>query len=216
MCFYAGLEVRLPTEETKYFDFAWPTFCYGVRSLDWMGLAQHQVMYTHMQMYELQHGKSLSFFIATLGSMTSARALLLINVYDGFKLDAKFHPESEGPCIPTMVVPHKTGQELMEISKMYGRDVQVRIQHGGGEAGGEGEGEGEGEVAGDPDEWDVIPSPQPQGTSYSTYSMHSVLAACCAFPNLMLPLSTAEEVPCFSSPVQSVSTYTAIKDGKPL
>ena len=165
VCFYAGLEVRLPTEETKYFDFAWPTFCYGVRSLDWMGLAQHQVMYTHMQMYELQHGKSLSFFIATLGSMTSARALLLINVYDGFKLDAKFHPESEGPCIPTMIVPHKTGQELMEISKMYGRDVQVRIQHGGGEAGGEGEGEGEGEVAGDPDEWDVIPSPQPQGTT---------------------------------------------------
>ena len=149
----------MPTEETKYFDFAWPSFCTSPRSLDWLGLAQHQVTFPHIQIHELKHGESLGFYFSTLGSMTSAMALVLVNPYDGFKLDQKFHPENEGPCVPTLVVPHRTGVELLKILRLYNREVQVRIHATGKEE------EAKESQAAQPlpqrisDEWDVIPSP---------------------------------------------------------
>ena len=171
--------MRLPTEETRYFDFAWPSFCNTPRSLDWLGVAQHQVNYTHMQLYQLQKGESLSFFLSTLVSLTSARALVLINVYDGYKLDEKIRPEMDGPSIPTMVVSHRTGQELVEIVRMYEREVQVRVHRGGAqreEGGGEGERERE-RGPGDPDEWDVIQSPL--GTVHVSLSISTVRTCTC-------------------------------------
>ena len=116
-------------------------------------------MFPHIQIHELNHGESLGFFLSTLGSMASAMALILVNVYDGFKLDQKFHPENEGPCVPTLVVPRRTGVELFEILRLYDREVQVRVHSTGmGEEARENQ-------AAQPlpqrvsDEWDVIPSP---------------------------------------------------------
>lgn len=153
------MEVRLPTEETKYFDFAWPPFCNSPRSLDWLGLADHQVTFHHIQIHQLKHGESMGFFLSTLGSMTSAMALILVNVYDGFKLDQKFHPEKGGPGVPTLVVPHRTGVELFEILWLYGREVQIRVH-----CTGKGEEAGKSQTVQPQtqrisDEWDVIPSP---------------------------------------------------------
>ena len=44
-----GMAVKLPTEETHYFDYAWPPFAQSPRDLEWMGLAEHQVTYPHLQ-----------------------------------------------------------------------------------------------------------------------------------------------------------------------
>ena len=159
----AGMEVKLPTDESRYFDYAWPPFCSTPRNLKWLGLSRHQVMYEHMQLYELNHGQSLSFFLSTLGSMTSARALVLINVDDKYKLNERFLPATPdgGPCIPTIVVTRKTGLELLEILRLYGREVQVQVHGGEGVMDGEGEGdEGEGREEDPSDEWDVIQSPR--------------------------------------------------------
>ena len=41
--------MKLPTEETHYFDYAWPPFTQSPCDLRWMGLAEHQVTYPHIQ-----------------------------------------------------------------------------------------------------------------------------------------------------------------------
>ena len=85
--------------------------------------------------------------------MASAKALILVNVYDGFEVDEKFHPQNEGPCIPTLVVPRKTGEQLFEFVSMYGREVEVRVHCTDvGE-------DGERQEVSREDEWDVIQSP---------------------------------------------------------
>ena len=152
-------------EEKRFFNFAWAPFCDAPpSSLGWLGLAHHQVLFEHVQIQELQPDKSLSFLLSTFGSLTSARGLILVNVYDGYRLDDKYRAESEGPCVPTMVVSRRTGAELLGIVREHGRDVEVRV-HGGGVEGEEGEG-------GISDDWDVVSSPR--GTS----SWSSLVCVC--------------------------------------
>ena len=43
------MALKLPTEETHYFDYAWPPFTQSPCDLEWMGLAEHQVTYPHLQ-----------------------------------------------------------------------------------------------------------------------------------------------------------------------
>lgn len=145
----AGLEVKLTkTEEKRFFNFAWAPFCDSPVSLDWLGLAHHQVTYEHIQIHQLKSDQSISFILSTLGSLTSARALLLVNTYDGYELDQRFRPQSEGPCLPTMVVSQRTGAELMELLKVHERDVEVKVHRGGLEEEGE-------------EDWEVITSAPP-------------------------------------------------------
>ena len=160
------MEVRLPTEETKKFDYAWPPFCNSPRQIEWLALARHQVTYPHIQLYELKHGESLTFFMNTLGSMTSAKALVLVNMYDGFEIDKKFFPQNDGLLVPTIVVPRKTGEALFEIMRLYGREVSVRLQcSASAEAVETAE-----PTKDDPDEWDVIQAPE--GIKYYMYMMY--------------------------------------------
>ena len=81
-----GVAVKLPTEETHYFDYAWPPFSQSPRALGWMGLTQHQATFPHMQLYQLKVGDSLSFFMSTLGSMTAAKALMLVNTTNSLQV----------------------------------------------------------------------------------------------------------------------------------
>ena len=165
----AGLEVKLTrTEEKRFFSFAWAPFCDSPLSLDWLGLADHQVNYDHIQLHKLQPDKSLSFVLSTFGSLTSTRALLLVNTYDSYELDEQFRPKSEGPCLPVMVVTKETGAGLLGFLKQHGRDVEVKVH----EAGSLEEGEGE------PDDWEVIPSLPPQGIIYQRIICNNLYGEC--------------------------------------
>ena len=84
-------------------------------------------------------------------SLTSARALLLVNTDNSYELEEQFRLKSEGSCLPAIVVTKTTGEELLGLLREHGRDVEVKVHRG---------------VTLDErvgDEWEVIPSPSPRG-----------------------------------------------------
>ena len=123
------LKVRTTTDEhEQMYECTWAPFNESREQIDWINLAKSQVTFPNMQLHELKEGASMGFFMSTVESMPSTRALLLINVDNTFEVDWKFNPKDGNPSIPTLIVTKKVGAALSELLEVYPRTVEVKVE----------------------------------------------------------------------------------------
>ena len=68
----------------------------------------------------------MGFFLSTVGSMPSTKALLLVNTNNTLALDKKFYPAKD-VLLPTLVVTKSVGAVLSRLIDENLRSVEVKI-----------------------------------------------------------------------------------------
>ena len=126
----SDIELTLRTDpdgKEQKLECAWAPFNKSQQPLDWMGLAEHEVMFPHMQLRELKEEDSMSGFISAMESMPAMKALLLVNITNSLIVDTKYLLKEDGPSVPTLVVARETGVLLKEHIKVHKEKVEVRV-----------------------------------------------------------------------------------------
>ena len=106
------------------YECAWAPFSESREPTDWVNLTKSQVIFPNTQLHKVK-GASICFFVSTVESMPSRKALYLINVDNTFEVDSKFHPKDQNPIVPTVVVTKKVGAALSELNP---RAVEVKLE----------------------------------------------------------------------------------------
>ena len=126
-----GLHLKLTNQanpESRCFDYAWAACNQSARPLEWLGLTTSETTYQHIRLHELKKDDSLSYFMATLSSIPAARAMILVNSENSFRLSEKFDSEDQIPPVPVLVVTKETGRELLKLVEANPREVEVKVE----------------------------------------------------------------------------------------
>ena len=91
-----------------------------------MNLVKSAIPYSNIVMHELKEGASVGFFLSTIESMPSTKALLLVNTDNTLAVDKKFYPASD-VSLPTLVVTKEVGTALNGLIDDNPRNVKVQI-----------------------------------------------------------------------------------------
>ena len=121
------LEVCItPDSTSQKYECTWAPFSSPNELRDPMNLVKSPVTYPNMVMHELKEGASMGFFLSTVESMPSTKALLLVNTDNTLAVDRKFYPASD-VSLPTLVVTKEVGTALSQLIDDNPRNVEVKI-----------------------------------------------------------------------------------------
>ena len=108
------------------YECAWAPFSSPNELGDPMNLIKSPVTYPNMVLHELKEGASMGFFLSTIESMPSTKALLLVNTDNTLAVDKKFYPAGD-VSLPTLVVTKEIGTFLSRLIDDKPRNVAVKI-----------------------------------------------------------------------------------------
>ena len=121
------LEVCItPDGISQKYECAWAPFSSPNELRDPMNLIKSPITYSNMVIHELKEGASMGFFLSTVDSMPSTKALLLVNTDNTCAVDKKFYPASD-VSLPTLVVTKEVGTFLSRLIDDKPRNVSVKI-----------------------------------------------------------------------------------------
>ena len=121
------LEVCIsPDGTSQKYECAWAPFSSPNELRDPMNLVKSPVTYPNMVMHELKEGASMGFFLSTVESMPSTKALLLVNTENTLAVDKKFYPAGD-VSLPTLVVTKEVGTTFSRLIDDNPRNVAVKI-----------------------------------------------------------------------------------------
>ena len=122
------LEVCItPDGTSQKYVCAWAPFSSPSVLKDPMNLIKSPITYSNMVMHELKEGASMGFFLSTVESMSSTKALLLVNTDSTLAVDTKFYPAGD-VSLPTLVVTKEVGTALSRLIDDNPRSVKVQIE----------------------------------------------------------------------------------------
>ena len=106
---------------------AWAPFNEKTHEIDWLPLVTYQVTFENMTIHQLKEEDSMDFFMSTLYSIPSIKAVLLINTENNLHIDKKFCPKSEKTPVPTLVLARDVGIALRDLADINPRNIDVKV-----------------------------------------------------------------------------------------
>ena len=112
----------------KSYSCAWAPFNDTSQEVDWLTLTTSQVTFPNMMVHQLKETECIDFFMSTVHSMPSTKAILLINTDNSFDIDEKFFPKNERLSQPTIVVSRDVGIALRDLANTNPRSIEVKLK----------------------------------------------------------------------------------------
>ncbi len=98
------------------------------QAIDWLPVSLQEETTDHIRCHHLQRESvDVPLLMATLGSSSSIKAVIVINSENSYRVDPKYFPEEEKWLVPVFIVTSTTGKMIMDTISKQEEDILASV-----------------------------------------------------------------------------------------